>query len=86
MRKPFYPKNPNNVSLSREDARTSLGVCPLMKSSVQLVPLRYGLVDNPGLDPSGEIAMPYRLSARPPDLSGAFAIAYWGATLLSLYQ
>ena len=65
MRKPFYPKNPNNVSLSREDARTSLGVCPLMKSSVQLVPLRYGLVDNPGLEPSGEIAMPYRLSARP---------------------
>ncbi|MES2870432.1 MAG: toxin VasX [Pseudomonadota bacterium] len=65
MRKPFYPMNPNNVSLSREDARTSLGVCPLMKSSVQLVPLRYGLVDNPGLDPSDEIAMPYRLSARP---------------------
>ena len=52
MRKPFYPKNPNNVSLSREDARASLGACPLMKPSVQLVPLRYGLVDNPGLDPS----------------------------------
>ena len=61
----FRPKNPNNVNLSRDDARNSMGTCPLMKTTVQLIPLRYGIVDNPALDPAGEISMPYRLSARP---------------------
>ena len=65
MSKPFRPKNPNNVNLSRDDAKNSMGTCPLMKTTVQLIPLRYGLVDNPALDPSGEIQMPYSLSARP---------------------
>lgn len=65
MSKPFWPKNPNNVNLSRDDAKNSMGTCPLMKSKVQLIPLRYGLVDNPALDPSGEIQMPYSLTARP---------------------
>ncbi|WP_315974726.1 toxin VasX [Pseudomonas sp. 7P_10.2_Bac1] len=43
----------------------ALGVCPLRKSTVQLLPLRYGLVDNPALDPAAEIAMPYSLKSRP---------------------
>ena len=58
-------KNPNDLKLRRTDAKVALGVCPLMKSTVQLLPLRYGLVDNPALDPSAEIAMPYSLKSRP---------------------
>ena len=65
MSKPFWPKNPNNVNLSRDDARNSMGTCPLMKTTVQLIPLRYAIVDNPALDPEGEVAMPYSLGARP---------------------
>ena len=61
----FFPENPNNVNKSRDDARSSLGACPLMKDTVQLVPLCYGLVDNPALDPAGKIAMPYNLTTRP---------------------
>ena len=62
----FRPKNPNNVNLSRDDARNSMGTCPLMKTTVQLIPLRYGMVDNPALNPVGEIPMPYSLGTRPP--------------------
>lgn len=58
-------QNPNDLNLRRTDAKVALGVCPLMKSTVQLLPLRYGLVDNPALDPSAEIAMPYSLKSRP---------------------
>ena len=58
-------QNPNDLNLRRCDAKVALGVCPLMKSTVQLLPLRYGLVDNPALDPSAEIAMPYSLKSRP---------------------
>ncbi|WP_228394075.1 toxin VasX [Pseudomonas helleri] len=65
MSKPFWPKNPNNVNLSRDDARNSMGTCPLMKTTVQLIPLRYAIVDNPALDPASEVAMPYSLGARP---------------------
>ena len=58
-------QNPNDLNLRRCDAKVALGVCPLMKSTVQLLPLRYGLVDNPALDPCAEIAMPYSLKSRP---------------------
>ena len=61
----FFPKNPNNVSKSRTSARSSLGICPLTKAKVQLIPLRYGLVDKAELDPVQEVAVPYQLSARP---------------------
>ena len=64
MSKPIRP-NPNHINYSRTNNRTALGVCPLRKSTVQLLPLRYGLVDNPALDPSAEIAMPYSLKSRP---------------------
>lgn len=62
---PHNPRNPNDINFSRTDAKVALGVCPLRKSTVQLLPLRYGLVDNPALDPAAEIAMPYSLKSRP---------------------
>ncbi|WP_339456240.1 toxin VasX [Pseudomonas sp. EA_65y_Pfl1_P120] len=58
-------KNPNNVNVSRDDAKSSTGTCPLMKGNIQLVPLRYGLVNGTALDPSSEIAVPYKLGTRP---------------------
>ena len=33
-------KNPNDLKLRRTDAKVALGVCPLRKSTVQLLPLR----------------------------------------------
>ena len=39
------------------------GFCPLMSQTLQLLPVRYGLVED--LDPSFEIAMPYTLQALP---------------------
>ncbi|MCD5988270.1 hypothetical protein KDX30_10180 [Pseudomonas sp. CDFA 553] len=39
------------------------GFCPLMSQTLQLLPVRYGLVED--LDPSIEIAMPYKLQALP---------------------
>ena len=39
------------------------GFCPLMSQTLQLLPVRYGLVEE--LDPSIEIAMPYKLQALP---------------------
>ncbi|MCU1761191.1 hypothetical protein NTD84_15895 [Pseudomonas sp. 14P_8.1_Bac3] len=42
----------------------SLGACPLRKTHVQLLPLRYGLVETP-LDPSAALKLPYALTTRP---------------------
>jgi hypothetical protein len=42
----------------------SLGACPLRQTHVQLLPLRYGLVEKP-LDPSAELKLPYALTTRP---------------------
>ena len=36
-------RNPNNINLSRTDAKVALAPCPLNKPTMQLVPLRYGL-------------------------------------------
>ncbi|MBX8531231.1 hypothetical protein K5D32_16295 [Pseudomonas cichorii] len=36
-----------------------------MKGKIQLVPLRYGLVNGTALDPSNEIPVPYKLGTRP---------------------
>jgi hypothetical protein len=41
-----------------------VGVCPLTKTTLQLLPVRYGLVEE-GLDPSADMAMPYTLQSRP---------------------
>lgn len=55
--------NPNLADKSRSDAKSPIGVCPLMKNKVQLLPLRYGLVER--LDPAAELTLPYALEARP---------------------
>lgn len=55
--------NPNHIDLSRSDAKSALGVCPLRRTKVQLLPLRYGLVER--LDPAVALAMPYQLASRP---------------------
>lgn len=56
-------KNPNHADKSRSDAKSPIGACPLMKKKVQLLPLRYGLVER--LDPSAELSLPYKLKSRP---------------------
>ncbi|MEB0224876.1 toxin VasX [Pseudomonas sp. 10S4] len=45
------------------DVRSPVGQCSLMNPKVQLLPLRYGLVEH--LDPSSELAMPLTLSSQP---------------------
>lgn len=55
--------NPNDIDYSRQNNRTALGVCPLRKSKVQLLPLRYGLVER--LDPSGALSLPYQTTSLP---------------------
>jgi hypothetical protein len=42
----------------------ALGACPLRLTHLQLLPLRYGLVEKP-LDPSAELTLPYTLKSRP---------------------
>ena len=56
-------KNPNNVAKSRDDGKCAMGGCSLMKAKIQLIPLRYGLVER--LDPSSALAMPYKTTSRP---------------------
>ncbi|GFM79289.1 hypothetical protein PSCICM_51080 [Pseudomonas cichorii] len=56
-------KSPNAVAKSRDDGKSAMGGCPLMKAKIQLIPLRYGLVER--LDPSSELAMPYKTVSRP---------------------
>ncbi len=55
--------NPNHIDLNRSDAKSGLGVCPLRKTKVQLLALRYGLVER--LDPAAALAMPYQPTSRP---------------------
>jgi hypothetical protein len=56
-------KNPNLATKCSSDAKAATGVCPLIKSQVQLLPLRYGLVER--LDPSAELSLPFKLNSRP---------------------
>ncbi|WP_223554465.1 toxin VasX [Pseudomonas sp. BF-R-01] len=56
-------KNPNAVDLPRSDAKCSTGGCSQMKQKLQLIPLRYGLVER--LDPSSELSLPYKTASRP---------------------
>lgn len=55
--------NPNHADKAKSDAKIPVGACPLMKNKVQLLPLRYGLVER--LDPSAELSLPYKLKSRP---------------------
>lgn len=55
----------NLVALTKNAAPVGeVGVCPLTKTTLQLLPVRYGLVEE-GLDPSAELATPYTLHSRP---------------------
>ncbi|MCF4996890.1 hypothetical protein GIW70_14870 [Pseudomonas syringae] len=58
--------HPANLAAAAASKTTvgSPGACPLRQTHVQLLPLRYGLVERP-LDPSAELTLPYALSARP---------------------
>ncbi|MBA1276578.1 toxin VasX [Stutzerimonas stutzeri] len=56
-------KNPNHADKAKNDAKSAIGACPLMKNKVQLLPLRYGLVER--LDPSPQLSLPYELKSRP---------------------
>ncbi|MFI8372961.1 toxin VasX [Pseudomonas helleri] len=55
--------NPNDIDYSRQNNRTALGICPLRKAKVQLLPLRYGLVER--LDPAAALSLPYQTTSRP---------------------
>ena len=37
--------NPNHVNKSSSDARSAVSSCPLELKNIQLIPLRYGLVE-----------------------------------------
>lgn len=56
-------RNPNQADKNKTDAKNPVGACPLMKHKVQLLPLRYGLVER--LDPATELNLPYKLKSRP---------------------
>ncbi|MFJ2466970.1 toxin VasX [Pseudomonas sp. NPDC087615] len=51
------------MAKSAQDTRSPLEMCHLMSEKVQLLPLRYGLVEQ--LDPSSELSMPLSLSSQP---------------------
>jgi len=57
-------KDPNLAAAaeSKNDI-LSYGTCPLRQTKVQLLPLRYGLVEH--RDPSAELRLPYTLQSRP---------------------
>lgn len=46
-----------------KDSQSPVKTCPLSKEKIQLIPLRYGLVEGP--DPAGQLAMPYKTVSRP---------------------
>jgi hypothetical protein len=48
---------------SLTDAKSPFSVCPLMSNKIQLLPLRYGMVER--LDPRDSLSMPYALESRP---------------------
>ncbi|KNH44219.1 toxin VasX, partial [Pseudomonas lini] len=58
--------HPANLAAAAASKSTigSPGACPLRQTHVQLLPLRYGLVEKP-LDPSAELKLPYTLTTRP---------------------
>lgn len=60
------PKVSANIAAmakSAKDIRSPIGLCPLMGHKVQLLPLRYGLVEH--LDPAAKLSMPLKLGSQP---------------------
>lgn len=60
---PKIDANTAAMAKSAQDVRSPIGLCPLMGAKVQLLPLRYGLVEH--LDPSSELSMPFSLGSQP---------------------
>lgn len=57
--------SPNTLAMAKQakDVRSPMGNCPLMNKKVQLLPLRYGLVEH--LDPASVLAMPFKTKSQP---------------------
>ena len=51
------------MAMSAKDTRVPMGECQLAKKKVQLLPLRFGLVEY--LDPTAELAMPFQTKSQP---------------------
>jgi hypothetical protein len=60
---PKIDANTAALAKSAKDVRSPVGQCPLMGQKVQLLPLRYGLVEH--LDPGCELSMPLTLGSQP---------------------
>ncbi|MBD1553190.1 toxin VasX [Pseudomonas typographi] len=58
-----HPANLAALAGSNRDVRSLSSVCPLMQGKVQLLPLRYGLVERH--DPAQAVPMPFTLKSRP---------------------
>ncbi|MGV8904163.1 MAG: toxin VasX [Pseudomonas sp.] len=61
----YNPRKDPNLAAAAESKSDVLGygMCPLRQLKVQLLPLRYGLVER--ADPSTELTLPYALKSRP---------------------
>lgn len=57
--------SPNTAAMAKsaKDTRAPMGECQLAKKKVQLLPLRFGLVEY--LDPKTELAMPFQTKSQP---------------------
>ncbi len=60
---PRISANTAAMAKSAKDARSPIALCPLMGLKVQLLPLRYGLVEH--LDPAAELSIPLKLKSQP---------------------
>ncbi|MBX8498227.1 toxin VasX [Pseudomonas cichorii] len=60
---PKTSANTAAMAMSAKDTRVPMGQCPLMNQKVQLLPLRYGLVEY--LDPASELSMPLQTKSQP---------------------
>ncbi|HCS42060.1 MAG TPA: hypothetical protein DIW52_04430, partial [Pseudomonas sp.] len=63
LQPPKISANTAAMAKSAKDVRSPIGLCPLMGQKVQLLALRYGLVEH--LDPSPELSMPLKLNSQP---------------------
>ena len=60
---PSVRANVAAMAESAKDIRSPMGMCDLMSSKLQLLPLRYGMVEH--LDPSSELEIPLELKTHP---------------------
>ncbi|WP_256659484.1 toxin VasX [Pseudomonas sp. H9] len=60
---PRVSANTAAMAKSNKDVHSPLAACPLMNKRLQLLPLRYGLVEH--LDPAAELPLPFKLDSQP---------------------